>query len=59
MTREKKTSKYVGVSKKLWSWTATIQKDGQRVYLGSFKTENEAALAIQKANLEKNNSGGK
>ncbi len=49
------TSKYKGVTRtKNGSWSARIQTNGKRVYLGRFGTEDEAALALYLALGESN-----
>jgi hypothetical protein len=52
--RDNNTSGYTGVS---WSkskkrWRAEIMVDGKRMYLGRFKTKEEAATARQKATVQ-------
>lgn len=50
-TRKRKAGKsaYKGVTKSKNRWTARIQVDGSSVFLGSFLTEAEAALAYNEA----------
>lgn len=52
--RQRKYSKYKGVKKntKCNTWSARITVSGKAIYLGSFKTENEAAIAYNNAALE-------
>lgn len=45
----KKTSKYKGVYNKGNSYVSRISFEGKRIYLGSFKTEKEAAKIYNKA----------
>jgi len=53
-SKKNSTSKYLGVSrsKKCKSWVAQIQKDKKNIYLGSFKIEEHAAEAYNKAAAE-------
>lgn len=50
----KKTSKYVGVSfhEKRNKYRAKITHDGVKYFIGRFKTEREAALAVNQKCLE-------
>lgn len=47
--KNKRLSKYKGVSKKNRKWSAAVQKDGTIYRLGSFTTEQEAARAYNEA----------
>ncbi len=46
------SSKYLGVSPNKNNWRAQITKDGEKFYLGTFKTELEAALIYDKKATE-------
>ena len=47
------TSKYMGVTKRKYRFEAMLTYDGKTHYLGSFKTEVEAAKARDKKAIEK------
>lgn len=50
--RDSKTSNYNGVFKKGGKWASSINFNGKRIWLGTFPTEIEAALAVNEALLE-------
>jgi group I intron endonuclease len=51
-TRERKYSKYMGVTRVKNRWISSIVKNKKEIYLGSFFTEIQAALAYNKKAIE-------